>query len=1154
MSGDAMSPDEMGNVLLAVRGADLSSQEGEMRLREDYRQLVEAAWRQGEDWWIYDVWSALVDHHLPLLHRGFFLDQWDYLLEVRKLPRAVPRPIGRELRLEVLQAFVSFRLPEFARILDTTWLESPESWRDEIARLLVEATRGSTAGQEDEADRCRLTAESLVHLHNSYWLRRGGRGAGWEGQARADLVRQLEEFERAEAALRSELYDPAELLQPGQGTDGLEGARSWVSLLCYLAQHVGDRFRRGSLNACVAALGEAADTEPERVTRLLRLWSAQSEESFVHYLLQTRLGDRFAEPILETPSPRLAFHGCDHWILLAGERQVGKSSLLFASEQEVDAFHLESTVGSGEEVERLRRIWKEGVPKENEESWKTQHLELRARIRRRLCQFNLYDLPGEEVQKIGSPDGSIRQILEGFAPSAILLVFDLAEDLGGQAEAYLPLLNLLAKHAEERSGEVPPIYFLLNKSDLLLAGLAVPEDSDPERIADLARHLEGEVPLGSGSPFFRFRQGQEKDWEAGDLQRWALADAACCRSPGFLTRLLTDLGSLEPLLQVCRSHCFRDLSVVYTSCLYREGAAYPSLAALWQDVIARVAASTEKSRSEYFEEKVEDVLERDLGQADSFPERARVEVPEDLALEAEDLEKILSTTDGDFPGGEVEVDAGSWAEVIDSGDGQAGVYRKILRTLGQTKALGMVLEKVHRYEQALQDGRERCRQVTGVVLEELGIPGSSPQGQLAGIEDRNLLARNGNVPEVSNSEAPVAIKALHARLLESLDEDSIQVSPVLRQEVKEELEALTARVAIRCRDGVEISYESVPYDSKRGAETTLCAFRDRRPSLAEQELLESGMQRRLVDVLLSLDPLEVVPFVRLLKNHSPFYALSSFSPYEKDAYKWRAVEKTAKDRSNLENEHLLPMLMSLVRWRHKLDSAPNPAEVRRRAVARYIRQALADGGFHMSQLKGPEEVRNARNQLAEARKVLAEARGKLSGAGSLLERVRQFKGVRELVVRMQALLTEIYSLSPGLGLELEREKSSLDRLDRRLEVASLLLGSLLSLAPGLEEIDLEFVEADLSPADDYDTTLEPYAAARRRLVVRQWIEYLQASDWLPRDHADFLRQALAALRAGAGELVMGDGQDGTRPAALHLLAGLRKLRSRESLWRPEGVS
>lgn len=1144
--------EEMRSAVRAVRTAKPVTLDAEADLRDTYRGLVSAAWRQGEDRFLYDVWAELVDHHRPHLHRGFFLDQWDYLEGLKQVRRTVAAPSGRELRWEALEAFVSLRIPGFARILDAAWVESPASWRDEIGRLLARAATREAEGRGEEADLCRRTAESLMHLHNRYWRRGESRSSGWEAEARADFQRQLGELAKVDAGRCSGLYDPAELPRPGGGNAESSGtSRAWVSLLCYLLLHAGDRFQPGSLEGCAASLAAAAGVEAETVVRLLRHWAALSDTGFVSYLLGSRLGDRLELPAPAPAAPRKAFHGCDHWILLAGDRQVGKSSLLFASEHQLVEFDLLSTDGRDDQVGSLREIWREGIPQGTESRWKTQHLELRGRIRRPLCQFNLYDLPGEEIQKIGSPGGSIEQILNGLDPSSILLVFDLSEDVRRQAEAYLPLLHLVEKNAAEKgeAASVPPIYFVLNKVDLLLEGLDALDDLDPRRREELTRHFDAAETFEDGSAFFGLRREGGEPWDPAELRRRALADPTCRRNPTLQARLLADLSSLEPLLAECGRSGVRDLSLVYTSGLCRDGAGYPALTALWRDLAARAAASTESSRREHLETEILGGLNADAARAEAFPERARVEVSpalflsrslvmDALARSAEDLRKLRA---GEAPSAGHGSAGPSGSPSLDSADNHSSLYRRLLSTFGAGSGIEAILDQAHRYEIARGEAVRSARTAIGELLEELGIPAREHPERLEGDRDRERLARGGGrAPREPEHDTLVTIEALRSALAELAADEEYAAGPAFGRAVGEEIDALAVRLAARCHGG-SASYESVPYDARRGAETTLCAYRDRPATYREQTMLSGG--ETVLDVAAGLAPGEVPALVELMKNHSPRYALSVFRPYEKNAYRRTAVERTAKERRSLEKS-LTAQLQNLLSWLDELEKAPTGAEIRRALTAEYLWQVLEGWEVQVGSLeRNPGGLADA---VAAARKAL----GSVEAGGAMIPGLKRLWNGDEEGAKKWADLRLAASAIFANPVALDR---GLDVFEVELGKVESLIGDLTVLRPALErETDLElFFRLSTVRVEGHQRRLEPYAAARLRLVVAQLTEYLRDTGWIPEDRASFLDHTAAALQAGAAGLaVQLDGAPAAKAAVL-LADGLRGLCADDSLWRPD---
>lgn len=1115
--------EDLREALWAIRAAQPSTVEGEAQLRDNYRRLVAAAWRQGEDRWIYDAWGELVDRHHPELRRGFFLDQWDYLGDVLRKPRGEARPLGCELRVEVLEAFLGLRIAEFARILDTERMASPTAWRREIGGLLVEAKRRVADGAETAAERCVLTAHSLVQLHNRYWRRGDGSDTGWEHQAREAFKGQLGAFEAAGKGLRAALYDPAEMLRPGAD---LEDAEPWVSLLCYLTLHTGDPLEPGSFEAFTGSLAQATGNKPEAVARLIRHWVARSPSGYLRFLFTRRLGGHFDRtPPAPAPS-RIAFHGCDHWILLAGGRQVGKSSLLFASETAVENFLLESATGQPEQVDRLRDIWQQGVPPASRDRWKTQGIELRARIRRPLCQFNLYDIPGEELEGGIKEGGSVEQILKGFSPSVLLLLFDLTRETAAQAVAYRKLLEMVAKRAA--GGPGPSIYFVFNKVDRLLADLGEQKDADPNRIAELARALDG----GGDCAPSDLRLGPATVWERGELRRLVLTREACCAEPLVQQRLLADLQSLEGLLDICRARGLRDVTLAYTSCLYRPEADYPGVAALWGDLVERTAASTRQSRREYFEQEVAAELVRELERADGFPVRAALEIPAGLVLDRSDFTDALnrSTADTARLRGRLQTGSVAPAEVGEQdveNDNRSGIYARLADLFGDDSGLVTLLGRVRTYEAALGQAREDCRRAVGAVLDELGIPAAVSVGELDGQRSRQDLGHRAG----SNGTAPPpVIEGVADKLaaLEGAVGDLLDPPEPWRRYLADDLTALRRRLEGFAQTGPGVCYEEPPYDLRQGAETTLCSFRDRQPTMAESQLLDRDGGGSLLDVAVELEPGDVALFVEWLKNHSPRYALASFRPFEKDAYKRAAVVTTASRRRRIESEHLVPQLENLVRWAAELRAAVGGSEVRRAVVAEYLWQVLEGWGVFVDRLQpeGPDG-------LTAAREALAAVREFYSRPSSLIQ--RSGETAREDGLRQAA--SGVFSTP----LRDDPSRDQVRAFGRELEMIATLTGYLKNLEPALDRSPLSFRGPTPTRVDRHRKYLAGYVDERQALLVAQRIEYLRASEWLPPDGAGFLDAADGILAGDRGGFAFPFDEPRAQQAAETLLAGVRSL-------------
>lgn len=444
----------------AVRAAAPAEALAEYNLRGWYQAVLDYATKARDPAPVYDFWWA-VEGHRQVVGRGFYLDLWD----LHKLTGPGGAAFDEQDK-ELLRCYICQINSDFVPILAPTGdIAFAFAWQRRIADLAAAAATPDA----------RRFLYSVLNLYADLYP------TTVDKEGRAELERQLR---AADAAKGCQVLPDAPLLRPRAALAGPPDAPDRTALVHVLAftykslEHFGVKPLQAVVEDLVARLGGSADERRGRVETLLRLfkfWAADSP--LVLDLLRDKCEYKFHAPPPARPVELPAYHGTDNFVCLVGEREVGKTGFMFASEAAsqlpaagavVPKLTIHHVSQDATKVDDVRTWWLTGKLSKTE----NQTLYARTAVKG-LCRFTFYAIPGEELytpDRLG-PSPWLQNHFKKRKPCALLMMFA-PRTAGENVNRYVRLVELLEQHLgtfDPRYRDLP-VYFVLNKSDLLLGG------------------------------------------------------------------------------------------------------------------------------------------------------------------------------------------------------------------------------------------------------------------------------------------------------------------------------------------------------------------------------------------------------------------------------------------------------------------------------------------------------------------------------------------------------------------------------------------------------------------------------------------------------------------------------------------------------------
>ena len=568
-------------------------------------------------WAVYSLWTTLgklyAENKLP--KRGPLLDLWDGYNE-----KAHNCGEDCEINPEIVATYVSRSFEKLNNLLRLRRF-SENSFLDEIRSLIVRLN--DLPEDDEEFDRTERILTSLLDLASHYF------GKQYiDDNMKALFQQQVGEFEKAKRLLQNSLLKPLSRIFADRDSH-LEWQREFAKVLVCLNSY---------------------ETPAPDGVALLKHWAAEwsepkeEESGKCNRFFKKFVGDKFGiemkekQPKALRPAPMPTSSKLDNDILLMGRKDVGKTHFLFASEHitldgergcDLSETFLKNSLRRGFEdaqdwSEEGMKIWRGENPDadgqlrerafhKNDNRYKAES------VKSNLCNFRIYDPPGETIQQEGNEDFPqwFARTIDDTKYNGIIAMVDPSVTRENIEQEYLPVFSRAAQKmkslCEEKkdsyeNGFTYPLYFLINKYDEILPS------PDVERDAEAVESLKNYFESNNGFVF-----GDYGDFRNFDSVREIVRNASpICADAAFQQRLLQDLETLEPLIrQALEKAVFQDISIVYSKSLFDPDGKYTPIRALWTDLTARVFEATKKCRADYIREEFIEYIKRNYEEIDS---------------------------------------------------------------------------------------------------------------------------------------------------------------------------------------------------------------------------------------------------------------------------------------------------------------------------------------------------------------------------------------------------------------------------------------------------------------------------------------------------------------------------------------------------------
>ncbi len=593
----------------------LNQPEEQYRQRNKYIEIISYALENKELYHLYDIWQVYAKGREQAT-RGFFLDLWD-IYEQRE--KQFFRSYQRErdiLRYSIAQVY-----DQFDEILNAEAITAPERWRAYIQKLFVELM-WSEDGQQLQQQRKLLYSMSNLYVYLYH------PESGFARQEKEFLIRQLVAVREAKVCRVEEgnfSIDLKDIFTTNQNSNSQQEFTLSFLYLYRFTCHFGkvdlDNFVHQVVNSLqteefIEKVG--AETAVELLSQLLRYWGANSPliKLFLNEKLDFQFYDYKEREDINLPTP----YGTDNFVYTIGASHVGKTYFFHAMEDCTNTSELPLSLKyldiKASEVDKKRDTnrWKAGEQLEPRE----KHLQSKVC---KLCRFTFYEIADTQITE----DTITRwQSLQGYferrLPAAIILIFSPEEQ--DNLKSYNLLVNLLDKLAQEGASQCNrniPIYFVFNKSDVLVNNLSA--QADEQMLSEFQSYLNSEKSLSTDFNFLSLRY-QKQDQQLGALEV-ANKTQACCSNLAFLAQLNQDLQKVAPVINNLLEAKFTNLNFIYTCSLFQENKQYNSLKILWSDLNNFIIQTTRKEIKKYYQQEFKDKLDNDFVKINSFCNSAR---------------------------------------------------------------------------------------------------------------------------------------------------------------------------------------------------------------------------------------------------------------------------------------------------------------------------------------------------------------------------------------------------------------------------------------------------------------------------------------------------------------------------------------------------
>ena len=579
--------------------------------QDKYIEIINYAVKSNELYHLYDIWQVYVSGRKQTT-RGFFLDLWDiYEEEESKLPDSD----SYQREKEILRYCIAQAYNQFDEILNVEAITAPERWRAYIQELSL-----NLMWVKDEK-KCQLKRKLLYSMSHLYVCLYHVESP-FAKEEKESLIKQLIIAQKAKICQVEESNFSIDLKNIFTTTQNSDLQKQFTFCFLYLyrfTRHFDSINLKDFVEQIVDSLQTeefiqqvGSDTAVELLSQILRYWGATSP--LINLFLQEKLNFQFYKyqksENIDLPTP----YGTDNFIYTIGASGVGKTYLFHAMEDYSKnanepplSLKYPDLQTSKADKERDRKKWKA----EEELEVKERHLISKVR---KLCRFTFYEIADSQITEDSVTRWkSVQGYFERRLPSAIVLVFSPEKKVN--IKSYSLLVNLLDKLAQDRDIQCNrniPIYFVFNKSDILVDRLS--NQSDEQMLNEFQNYLNSEKELSTDFNFFSLRY-QKQAQQLGALEI-ANRTQLCCANLAFITQLKQDLKRVAPIIDSLLESNFTNLSFLYNCSLFQETKQYNNLKILWSDLSKFVIQATRREIEKYYQQEFKEKLHEDFRKVD----------------------------------------------------------------------------------------------------------------------------------------------------------------------------------------------------------------------------------------------------------------------------------------------------------------------------------------------------------------------------------------------------------------------------------------------------------------------------------------------------------------------------------------------------------
>ena len=661
----------------------------ECSLYENYNQVLNYAIEKKEFYHLYDVWSVLKKLSSRLT-RGFFVNSWDVYKEHIPVP-----PVEHHEELKILDSFICELDDGFSDFFDVSEFVTDTYWQKLIQNFLVDLM---LKDYRQEGLQRRLLY-SITNLYIS--LFDSGSATNFEKKIFNSQV------EAAYSAAQCKIIEGNPLIEPGvvflARNEENPFQQKFTQLFLYLYRFV-DHFGIIDFDKFILKI-EPDDQKRLTLSRLLKHWAAKTP--FMRTFLWEKLGFKFYQYLEPQEIQIPSFQGSENFVYVFGDRGVGKTHFLYASEyaskQNPEMLKLSvENIDSPGEVENNRDEWREG-----QELFSSQSISTRLRSEVcRLSRLTLYDIPGTELANRVKIRSWLENYSQSYRPCAIILLFAPDTD---NIDRYYPIVDLLKGLAKKDEGyKAIPLYFVTNKSDLLLS-------TKPKN--KLLKEFEQYLSCNLVAPEQEFKifspQYKSEITDCNHILKILEVSDFCYRNLAFFDQIEKDIKRVAGLVDELLTAGLSNLSFAYTSSLFDSDYQYRDLQKLWTDLNNSIVKSTLRDRQKYYQREFEDKLDRDLKAVEWFFWAASINNI-NISLDKEKLESYIDDSDSPYQ--------------------MAMDFQKIVKSINEDleKSLEDILlddssfTKIEKHLNKFAKDKEKfCKDLKdalSILLRELGIP------------------------------------------------------------------------------------------------------------------------------------------------------------------------------------------------------------------------------------------------------------------------------------------------------------------------------------------------------------------------------------------------------------------------------------------------